>query len=359
MRAQIQQLDCRCDASSAANSQLQRLLLELQEQANRLSRDAAADHDRILVTQAGLESTRAELHAEVQQVEQQLAQQLQQQQDELAQCAGAAGAALDKCEQLRQGAVVLTGRLDAVPGQLQAAVQPLQDRLSVVETNLCSWSSAAAKLSSTVQQGQLTAALAQLSSCWTRQSHELTSQLSCLTSRLEQLESAAARQEQVVLQDEFKRQLAQLHSDVEVAVLNATAPLQKQLQGKADVSQLTSNSSSIEARLSSSENSLLLSLKLVGDRAALLLHHKADVAALEAWKQEVGAELLAVRAQLAAQQAPAPAAAAMMIIIGAAAQQRSSDWLSKQWQLVRHTGSAANNRGVGGVFSACGLCSSL
>jgi hypothetical protein len=51
-----------------------------------------------------------------------------------------------------------------------------------------------------VQQSQLNAAIAQLSSSWARQTHELTSQLSCLTSRLELLEGAAARQEQVVMQ---------------------------------------------------------------------------------------------------------------------------------------------------------------
>jgi hypothetical protein len=110
------------------------------------------------------------------------------------------------------------------------------------------------------------------------------------------------------LQEDFKRQLAQLHSDVEVAVLHATAPLQKQLKGKADVSQLTSSSSSLEARLSSSEKSLLLGLKSVGDKAALLLQHKADVAALEDWKQQVGDELCAVKAQLATQQAAIAAA---------------------------------------------------
>jgi uncharacterized protein (DUF3084 family) len=128
MRAQIQQLDCRCDASSASNSQLQRLLRDLQDQTDSLSRDVAVDHDQLLLTQAGLESARAALQDEVQQAVQQLTQQLQQQQWELAQCAGAAGGALDKCEQLRQGAVVLAGRLDGVPGQVQAAVQPLQDR---------------------------------------------------------------------------------------------------------------------------------------------------------------------------------------------------------------------------------------
>uniref|UniRef100_A0A383WNM8 Uncharacterized protein n=1 Tax=Tetradesmus obliquus TaxID=3088 RepID=A0A383WNM8_TETOB len=306
VRAQIQQLDC-----SAASSQLQRLLQELQQQADALSRDAAADHDQLLLTQAGLQSARNELQAEVQQAAQQLAQQLQQQRGELAGCAGAAGSALDKAEQLRQGAVVLAGRLDGVPGQISAAVQPLQERLSAVEASLASWSAAAAKLGSTVQQGQLNAAVAQLSSSWTRQCHELTSQLSCLTSRLEALEGAAARQEQVVLQDEFKRQLAQLHSDIEVAVLHATAPLHKQLKGKADVSQLTSSNSSMEARLSSSEKSLLLGLKSVGDKAALLLQHKADLAAFEDWRQQVGEELCAVRAQLATQQAAMAAAAAV------------------------------------------------
>jgi hypothetical protein len=110
------------------------------------------------------------------------------------------------------------------------------------------------------------------------------------------------------LQDDFKRQLGQLHSDIEVAVLHATAPLQKQLKGKADVSQLTSSNSSVEARLSSSEKSLLLGLKSVGDKAALLLQHKADSAAFDDWKQHVGEELSAVRAQLAAQQAAVAAA---------------------------------------------------
>jgi chromosome segregation ATPase len=127
MRAQIQQLDCRCDASSAATNQLQRLLQDLQEQADALSRDAAADHDQLVITKADVDSARAELQEAVQQVEQQMEKQLQQQRQELAQCAGAAGGALDKCEQLRQGAVVLAGRLDAVPGQIQAAVQPLQE----------------------------------------------------------------------------------------------------------------------------------------------------------------------------------------------------------------------------------------
>jgi hypothetical protein len=112
------------------------------------------------------------------------------------------------------------------------------------------------------------------------------------------------------LQDDFKRQLAQLHSDVEVAVLHATAPLHKQLKSKADVSQLTSSSSSLEARLSSSEKSLLLGLKSLGDKAALLLQHKADLAALEDWKQQVREELCAVRAQLVAQQVALAAAAA-------------------------------------------------
>jgi hypothetical protein len=112
----------------------------------------------------------------------------------------------------------------------------------------------------------------------------------------------------VFLQDDFKRQLAQLHSDVEVAVLQATAPLQKQLKGKADVSQLASSASSLEARLSSSEKSLLLGLKSVGDKAALLLQHKADLAAFEDWKQHVGEELAAVQAQLVAQQASVAAA---------------------------------------------------
>jgi hypothetical protein len=73
-------------------------------------------------------------------------------------------------------------------------------RLSAVEASLSSWSSTAAKLGSTVQQSQLNAAIAQLSSSWARQMHELTSQLSCSTSRLELLDGAAARQEQVVMQ---------------------------------------------------------------------------------------------------------------------------------------------------------------
>lgn len=137
VRAQIQQLDCRCDASSAASSQLQRLLQELEQQADALSRDAAADHDQLLLTQAGLQSARNELQAEVQQAAQQLAQQLQQQRGELAVCAGAAGSALDKAEQLRQGSVVLAGRLDGVPGQISAAVQPLQERW--VAGNLMRW----------------------------------------------------------------------------------------------------------------------------------------------------------------------------------------------------------------------------
>jgi chromosome segregation ATPase len=128
MRVQIQQLDSRCDASSASQSQLQRLLRDLQDQADALSRHAAADHDQLLQTQGNLEAARAALQAEMQQATHQLEQQLQQQREELVQCAGAAGGALDKCEQLRQGAVVLAGRLDAVPGQIAAAVQPLQDR---------------------------------------------------------------------------------------------------------------------------------------------------------------------------------------------------------------------------------------
>jgi predicted nucleic acid-binding Zn-ribbon protein len=128
MRAQIQQLDCRCDASSAATNQLQRLLQDLQGQADALGRDAAADHDQLVVMKADAESARTELQEAVQQVEQQMGKQLQQQREELTQCAGAAGGALDKCEQLRQGAVVLAGRLDAVLGQIQAAVQPLQER---------------------------------------------------------------------------------------------------------------------------------------------------------------------------------------------------------------------------------------
>lgn len=61
-------------------------------------------------------------------MQQALQHELTDQKLQLDRCAAAAASALGKSEDLRQGAVVLSGRLDAVPGQIKAAVEPVSFR---------------------------------------------------------------------------------------------------------------------------------------------------------------------------------------------------------------------------------------
>lgn len=70
----------------------------------------------------------AALRLELSSANQQLARRLDSQQGRLDTCAAAAAGALGKCEDMRQAAVVLAGRMDAVTGQIRAAVDPLNVR---------------------------------------------------------------------------------------------------------------------------------------------------------------------------------------------------------------------------------------
>jgi hypothetical protein len=75
-----------------------------------------------------LQAATAKVRAELQASQQQLQAQLTDKQAQLDSAAASAAGALGKCEDLRQGAVVLTGRCDAVTGQIRAAVEPLNSR---------------------------------------------------------------------------------------------------------------------------------------------------------------------------------------------------------------------------------------
>jgi DNA repair exonuclease SbcCD ATPase subunit len=65
------------------------------------------------------------LRTDLQAAQQQLTQQLGARQAALDSCAAAAQAAQGKCEDLRQGAVVLAGRCDAITAAIKTAVDPL------------------------------------------------------------------------------------------------------------------------------------------------------------------------------------------------------------------------------------------
>lgn len=75
-----------------------------------------------------LQAATAKVRAELQAAQQQLQAQLADKQSQLDSSAASAAAALGKCEDLRQGAVVLAGRCDGVAGQIRAAVDPLNKR---------------------------------------------------------------------------------------------------------------------------------------------------------------------------------------------------------------------------------------
>jgi hypothetical protein len=64
----------------------------------------------------------------MQAAQQEVQEQLAAKQGQIESCAAAASGALGKCEDLRQGAVVLAGRCDAMSGQIKAAVEPLSSR---------------------------------------------------------------------------------------------------------------------------------------------------------------------------------------------------------------------------------------
>lgn len=81
-------------------------------------------------------------------------------------------------------------------------------------------------------------------------------------------------------------------------MLQATGPLQQQLKAKVDLDQLHSSSNNLEAKFSSKEKSVLLGLKSIGDKTALLLQHKADAAAFDAWKQQLAEDLSTMNSQL-------------------------------------------------------------
>lgn len=74
-----------------------------------------------LTPQAATNKVRTELQA----AQQQVTQQLGARQAALDSCTASAQAAQGRCEDLRQGAVVLAGRCDAITGAIKAAVEPL------------------------------------------------------------------------------------------------------------------------------------------------------------------------------------------------------------------------------------------
>ena len=74
--------------------------------------------------QASIDKLRSEVQAAQQEVHQQLATK----QTQIRDCAAAASGALGKCEELRQGDVVLAGRCDAMTGQIRAALEPVSSR---------------------------------------------------------------------------------------------------------------------------------------------------------------------------------------------------------------------------------------
>lgn len=81
------------------------------------------------------------------------------------------------------------------------------------------------------------------------------------------------------MQDDLQHKLMEVRANLAASLTTTQQQLQAQLRTKADEAATSKVTSSLAERLNSSETSLLLGLRALRDKAALLLDSKVGVAA--------------------------------------------------------------------------------
>lgn len=100
------------------------------------------------------------------------------------------------------------------------------------------------------------------------------------------------------MQESLQHTLSALQASTASNLQAAILQLQAQLQAKADASSTAKVTSNLAERFNSSESSLLLGLRALRDKTAVLLDSKADAAEVKAWQQDTTDSLAELQEQL-------------------------------------------------------------